>query len=109
MTRIGDLKERIEVWQSKPVKNHMGETIDDKVYVRSIWAQVTPSNGKREDIGLMQRAQITHRVVCRDFVMPDIKTDTFFIVRGQKLEVQYWYPVFARRGFMEIYCSEVIE
>ena len=29
----------------------------------------------------------------------------YFIVRGQRLDVQYWYPVYNRRGWLEIFCQ----
>ncbi len=108
-TQAGDLRNHIEVWISEQETNDMGENVDRMSFSRKVWAAVTPSSGRREDIGLMARARITHRVVCRESALPDVSTDMYFVARGQRLKVEYWYPIFNRRGFMEIFCAEVIE
>lgn len=109
MTNAGDLKERVEVWQSTQTVNDLGDHIDEMSLLRTIWASVTPSSGRRETIGLTTRPEISHKVICRESAMTDIRPDMYLMARSQKLKVEYWYPIYNRRGFMEIFCSEVIE
>lgn len=105
----GDLRDKVDCYQSVKTKNKMGEHEESFVLIRSFWAKITPSAGRREEIGISERANITHRVICRESAMPDITTDTYFVNRGQRLDVEYWYPIYNRKGWMEIYCKAVIE
>lgn len=109
MANADDLRDKILCYQSKKHINSMGENEERFVLVRTFWGNVTPSAGRREDVGISERANVTHRVVCREMAMPGITTDTYFLVRGQRLDVQYWYPIYNRKGWLEVFCKAVIE
>ena len=103
--RAGELRERVEVWKAEPATNEQYET--EYIYqpLRTIWANVTPSSGRTETLpGDTERAEITHKVTIREASLPEICREMYFVVRGQKLDVQYWYPVYNRRGWLEIFC-----
>lgn len=51
------------------------------------------------------RAELTHRVVVREASLPDICREMYFVVRGLRLDVSYWLPIYSRRGWMEIFCT----
>ena len=55
--------------------------------------------------GDAERAEITHRVVCRSASLPDLCREMYFVIRGQRLDVSYWLPIYNRRGWVEIYCT----
>lgn len=104
--RAGDLRERLEVWKAEPQtdENHETDYVPQKL--RTIWANVTPSSGRTETLpGETERSQITHKVTIRAPSLPEICREMYFIVRGQRLDVQYWYPVYNRRGWLEIFCQ----
>ena len=106
--QAGDLRDRLEVWMAGPVKDEYGET--DYVYkvLRTIWGNVTPSSGRTAELpGEAERAEITHRVTVREASLPEICREMYFVVRGQRLDVQYWYPIYNRRGWLEIFCRMV--
>lgn len=103
--RAGDLRERLEVWKADLVTDENQES--DSVYqpLRTIWANVTPSSGRTATLpGETERSEITHKVTIRAPSLPEICREMYFIVRGQRLDVLYWYPVYNRRGWMEIFC-----
>ena len=106
--RAGDLRDRLEVWKSGPVTDETGDT--DYVYqpLRTIWGNVTPSSGRSAELpGEAERAEISHRVVIRERSLPEICLEMRFTVRGQVLEVRYWYPIYNRRGWLEVFCRLV--
>lgn len=38
---------------------------------------------------------------------PEICREMYFVVRGLRLDVLYWYPIYNRRGWLEIFCRMV--
>ena len=65
-----------------------------------------PTSGRTETLtGDAERAEITHRVVCRSASLPELGREMYFIIRGQRLDVSYWLPIYNRRGWVEIYCT----
>ena len=41
----------------------------------------------------------------REASLPDICREMYFVVRGLRLDVSYWLPIYSRRGWMEIFCT----
>ena len=76
-TQVSDLRDRAEVWRA----------------------------AAREQDGGATRAELTHRVVVREASLPDICREMYFVVRGLRLDVSYWLPIYSRRGWMEIFCT----
>lgn len=106
--RAGDLRERLAVWKAEPVTDEYGETDYPYQLLRTIWGNVSPSSGRTAELpGEAERAEITHRVTVREASLPEICREMYFVVRGQRLDVQYWYPIYNRRGWLEIYCRMV--
>ena len=65
-TQVRDLRDRAEVWLAAPVEQPNGETDYCYTKSRTIWAAVNPTSGRTETLtGDAERAEITHRVVCR--------------------------------------------
>lgn len=105
-TRVCDLRDRAEVWLAAPVEQPNGETDYCYTKTRTIWAAVNPTSGRTETLtGDAERAEITHRVVCRSASLPELCLEMYFIIRGQRLDVSYWLPIYNRRGWVEIYCT----
>ena len=44
-------------------------------------------------------------MVCRSASLPELCREMYFIIRGQRLDVSYWLPIYNRRGWVEIYCT----
>ena len=109
MVEAGDLRDKVAVYQSVPVETETGET--DYIFseVKKIWANVVPTSGRTENLrGDVERAAVTHKVTIRGSALK-LTTDTYFICRGQRLDVLYWYPVYNRAGWLEVFCKLVIE
>ena len=105
-TRVCDLRDRAEVWLAAPVEQSNGEIDYCYTKARTIWAAVNPTSGRTETLtGDAERAEITHRVVCRSASLPELCREMYFVVRGQRLDVSYWLPIYNRRGWVEIYCT----
>ena len=106
--RAGDLRDRLEVWKAEPVTDENKEP--DYAYkpLRTIWGNVVPSSGRTAELpGEVERAEITHKVTIREASLPEICREMYFVVRGQELDVLYWYPIYNRRGWLEIFCRMV--
>ena len=103
--RAGELRELLEVWKAEPETDENHETDYVPRKLRTIWANVTPTSGRTAELpGETERAEITHKVTIRAPSLPEICREMYFVVRGQRLDVLYWYPVYNRRGWMEIFC-----
>ena len=108
--RAGELRECVKVYSRIETENELGETDYVYTYFKTVHAKVTPISGRSASFpGDVQRAEVTHRVVIRDSAIPNLSIDQYFICRGQRLDVQYWYPIYSQRGWTEIFCSMVIE
>lgn len=106
----GKLRDRLTVYGSHRVQNDRGET--DFVFgcLDNIPAMVTPTSGTAAGLpGDVERAEITHKIICRAGALPDLATDMYFLCRGRRLNVVYWLPIYSRPGWMEIYCKAVVE
>ena len=104
--RACDLRDRAEVWCAEPVERENGETDYEYSRVRTIWAAVTPTGGRTVTLpGDAGRAEITHRVVCRAASLPELRREMYFVIRGARLDVSYWLPIYNRRGWVEIFCE----
>lgn len=65
LIRAGELTRRIEVLQNRPVKNALGETIDEWVSVGKWWAKVEPTGGREVIRGMQIAADVTHLIEMR--------------------------------------------
>lgn len=109
-TSTSALRERIAVYN--PIETETpGYEIDFAAGApRYIWANVTPASGRTAALpGDMERAEVTHSVVARAAALPDLSMSMYFKARGQRLDVLYWYPVYNRRGWVEVFCRLVVE
>ena len=105
-TRACDLRERAEVWAASAVEAANDEVSWEYAKLRTVWAAVSPSGGRAESLtGGATRAEITQRVVVRAASLPEICREMYFVVRGQRLDVSYWLPIYNRRGWVEIFCT----
>lgn len=101
-----ELDDRLTVYHMVEVDDEYGETDRKPQELRRIWAGITPTSGRVGTLpGGMQYAEVSHRVRVRTQALPDISTDMYFLVRGQRMNVKYWYPVYKRRGMLDIFCS----
>ena len=105
MIRCGNLRELIDVYRLVSKLDTDDETDYVPQFVCRTWANVAPSGGQTETLpGDSERAVITHRVTLRDRAIPELSTDMIFVCRGQRLQVQYFYPIYKFRGWVEVYC-----
>ena len=82
-TQVRDLRDRAEVWLAAPVEQPNGETDYCYTKARTIWAVVNPTSGRTETLtGDAERAEITHRVVCRSASLPELCREMYFVVSG---------------------------
>ena len=105
-TQVSDLRDRAEVWRAAAHEQDNDEIVYEYAYQRTVWAAVTPTSGRAKSLeGGATRAELTHRVVVREASLPDICREMYFVVRGLRLDVSYWLPIYSRRGWMEIFCT----
>lgn len=108
MIRCGNLRELIDVYRLVSKMNADRETEFVPEFVCRTWAHVAPSGGRTETLpGETDRAVVTHRVTLRDRAIPELSTDMMFVCRGQRLQVQYFYPIYKYRGWVEVYCNRI--
>ena len=110
MIECGDLRNRIAVYQSRPELAENGET--DYIFseIAKIWANIVPiSGGNTEFPGDTAAANVTHRITIREPKTFQLTSNTCFMYRDQRLDVLYWYPIYNRAGWMEVFCRLEIE
>lgn len=107
---VSDLKDVIEVYKTESEENDIGETVFVAKFIKKVHASIVETSGKPETIaGDMSRADTSYKIIIRNKAIKDISTDMFFICRGQKLKVNYWYPDYKRCGFIKVFCNLKVE
>ncbi len=100
---------RIDVHAKTPTKNVLGETTFNYPKTKSVWAEIIPSGGTQKDgQGGMVYAEITHRIIIRAGAIPDLANDMYFMFKGQRYNIKYFFPNYRLRDRVEIYCSLVV-
>ena len=105
-----DLRCRITIYRKKKAENELKETTYEYRPERTVWAQIVPASGRAAALeGDMERSEITHRVRLRISACPVIERGMYFTFRRQRYDVLYGYPIYNRRGWLELYCRLVVE
>ena len=110
MPNAGDLRCYVTLQRRKAQQNALDEKTYDYENWRSFWAQITPFNGRTETIaGDMDRAETTHRIVCRaESIGKIVDIDMRILYHGQVYKVSFWQPNFRRAGYLDFYCRLVV-
>lgn len=105
-----DLRAKITIYRRKKVENELKETSFDYQPERTAWAKIVPTSGRTAALeGDVERAEITHLVQLRSSACPVIEQGMYFTFRGQRYDILYGYPIYNRRGWLELYCRLVVE
>lgn len=108
--RVCDFKHLIDIYARTESENEFGENEFKYKKIKQIHASISTAWARQTSItGEMEGANVTHRIIARSSAIPNLSTDMYFICKGQKLSVLYWYPIYKKRGFIEIYCKLVLE
>lgn len=104
------LRAKITIYRQKKGENELKETTYDYQPERTVWAEIVPTSGRTAPLeGDVERAEITHRVRLRASACPVIERGMYFTFRGQRYDILYGYPIYNRRGWLELYCRLVVE
>lgn len=106
MGLTNDLRYKIAVYSKRPFVNTLGE--DDVRYEQTgaVYAGIRVTRGRENSApGETVFAEITHVVTIRRDAIPDLTNDMYFVFRGQRYDVKYFYPHFKYRDRVEIYCT----
>ncbi len=110
MVECGDLRNRVAIYQSEPRIRENGETEYVFSEKRKIWVHIVPTSGGNAELpGDVEYASVTHKITMRILKNLTMTTDTYFLHQGQRLKVLYWYPVYNRVGWMEVFCRLEME
>lgn len=106
----GELKHRVDVYGRVEIENELGEK--DYAYdkIKSVWAKITPGSGSVQNgEGNTSYADITHRLVVRKNAIEALSNDMYFVYKGQRYNIKYFYPSYKYGDYVEIMASLVVE
>lgn len=110
MPTADDLQCRVEVLRRVEIVNELGETMMTYEPERKIWAQIVPLSGRMSCIpGGMERMEVSHRFTVRRGSLREVDTDLRLRFRGQIYTIQYLYPDYMNRGFLDVFCKLEVE
>lgn len=111
MIRAGTLNACIRVFHRREqVSELTGETEYRYEEAKTTHAHIRPTTGRSVALpGGSEYVEVSHIVTVRTASIPALSTDTYFVYRGQRYDVLYFYPIYNRRGWMEIFCRLTIE
>ena len=110
MVSASGLRARITIYRRKETENELEEKTFTYQPERTVWAEIVPTSGRTAPLeGAVERAEITHRVRLRISACPVIVRGMYFTFRRQRYDVLYGYPIYNRRGWLELYCRLVVE
>ena len=55
------------------------------------------------------QAEVTHRVTIRAKAIPELSPEMWLVCEGLRLDVLYFYPIYNRPGWTEIFCKAVLD
>ena len=110
MTTASDLRCRVEVLRRAETVNEFGETTVTYETERKIWAQIVPLSGRRNSVpGGMEQMEVSHRFTVRRESLRKVPADLHLRFQGQVYTVQYVYPDYTNRGFVDVFCKLEVE
>lgn len=111
MIRAGNLNACIRVFHRIEHTNALtGETEYSYEEAKTTHAHMRPASGRSVALpGGSEYVEVSHIVTVRTASILTLSTDTYFVYRGQRYDVLYFYPIYNRRGWMEIFCRLTIE
>lgn len=109
MMSCGKLRQRIDVYQmSETTQDRETDFVPQKT--GTIWGNVVPVSGKTGTIpGESIQAEVTHRVTIRAKAIPELSPEVWLVCEGLRLDVLYFYPIYNRPGWTEIFCKAVLD
>ena len=103
--QAGQLKNKIEVYGMISKVNSFGADSRKPEMLKKVWANIIPTSGQnREEQGNVSEIHVSHRITVRAKALKNISPDYYFMYKGQKYEILYWYPNYRDNNFMEIFC-----
>jgi SPP1 family predicted phage head-tail adaptor len=104
------LRHRVDVFSKSESKTEFGEVTHLYERTRTVWAEVTPTNGKENRIdGDSIQVAVTHKITTRKGAIKEPRNDMYFEYKGQRYEVLYFMPNYRRNDLVEFYCKLIIE
>lgn len=107
----GKLRHKIEVWGNVEFTNEVNEEDNKSQKIKEIHAEIIPQTGN-----LMRQQGIetiisrtTHKFIIRYPAGKDLKTDNWFMFRGQRFNISYILNPYFRNEKLEFFCEEFTE
>ena len=106
-TRIGDLRERVELQERTTTRDEYGAKVEAYETRATLWANVrTVAGGESEEGTDQVIADLTHVVTVR---YRTVAPTTRVIWRGRELDVLDAIETDNRRAFLQLRCREVVD
>ena len=103
--QAGQLRNKIEVYGLVTRVNSLGADSRRPEMIKKVWANIIPTSGQnREEQGNVSEIQVSHKLTVRAKALKDISPDYYFMYKGQKYKILYWYPNYKDNNYMEIFC-----
>lgn len=104
---IGRLKHKITFQQLGQDKNEYGETIEEWVDIKTVWAEIKPVSGNQFFAAKQINSEISHNVYIR--YRHDLKPSMRIKYKERIFEILYLMNVNEENRLMQIYCKELIK
>lgn len=101
---IGDINKRVQVMQSSQVKDGAGGFEKVLTPIRTVWANITPVQGREFWESQQTQARITHKIIIR--YTKDINRTMVLVYDNRIFDIQFIINVEEKNRFLEIQALE---
>ena len=101
---IGRMNQRIEIFGNILKEDEMGQSVNELVLFKKVWADVTPKSGTEKTEAGEVRAETSYRVRIR--YIPGITQDMLLCLKGKWMEIRSIINLYERNRTIEMDCVE---
>ena len=104
------LRHRIQIHGKIPFENELEEMDYKEGKLFEIWASIIPQTGSlQKQQAETVLANVTHKIIVRYNAGKNITNDMWIEFRNKRFDIKFILNPYISDGFLEIFCSEVIE
>jgi len=92
------------------ITNELDEEDYEKGKIKEVFAEIVPQTGSLQRQSGIETvlSRVTHKVIIRYLSGRDIKSDMWFVFRGQRFDIRFILNPYFRNEKLEFFCEEVI-
>lgn len=110
MKLASKLKNKIEVWGNKRVKNELGAWDNEPKFIKKIHADIIPRTGStKEGVANTEYADTKFKIRIRSNVCEDLTEQNWIVYKEKRYNIEYILPDYNNQEYIDLFCNVVTE